>query len=201
MGLAPVQSRLVGRLCLATTRGTMAEPTTNPIIICPSCGFKNTSAMTGDRCVSCGARIDDLTGSVSLGDGGNNFQQQTFNLSWFGIALGVMAVMTGAIVLGLPAVIPAFDFEGSAGMMVAIPVWFLGGMLVGLISPGRTFIEPVVAVFLVALPTAFILHEGQTVKTMPVFMYVLLSALGLLFTLIGAYAGERIQMGPGGQTE
>ncbi len=27
-------------------------------------------------------------------------------------------------------------------------------------------------------------------------MYVLLSALGVLFTLIGAYIGERIQMGP-----
>jgi hypothetical protein len=34
------------------------------------------------------------------------------------------------------------------------------------------------------------------VKTMPAFMYVLLSVLGVLFTLIGAYIGERIQMGP-----
>jgi hypothetical protein len=105
-------------------------------------------------------------------------------------------VLTAAVVAGLPAVVPAFDFEGAAGMMVAIPVWFVGGLLVGLISPGRTFIEPVVAVFLVALPTAFLLHEGQTVKTMPVFMYVLLSALGLLFALIGTYVGERIQVGP-----
>jgi hypothetical protein len=27
-------------------------------------------------------------------------------------------------------------------------------------------------------------------------MYVLMSALGILFTLIGTYIGERIQMGP-----
>jgi hypothetical protein len=74
--------------------------------------------------------------------------------------------------------------------------WFLGGMLIGLISPGKTFIEPMVAVFLVAIPTAFQLYVNQTVKTMPAFMYVLLSALGVLFTLIGAYIGERIQMGP-----
>jgi hypothetical protein len=66
---------------------------------------------------------------------------------------------------------------------------------VGLISPGRTFAEPVVAAFLVALPTAFLLFQGQTVKTMPLFMYVLFSALGLLFTLVGAYTGERIQLG------
>ena len=52
------------------------------------------------------------------------------------------------------------------------------------------------AAFLIAIPTAMILHGGQTVKTMPVFMYVMFSALGLLFTLIGAYVGERIQLGP-----
>ena len=33
-----------------------------------------------------------------------------------------MAVMTAALVMGLPMVVPLFDFEGSAGMTVAIPV-------------------------------------------------------------------------------
>jgi len=93
-------------------------------------------------------------------------------------------------------VVPTLDFEGSAGMMVAIPVWFVGGMLIGLISPGKTFVEPVVAVFIIAIPVALFLHRGQTVKTMPSFMYMLMSGLGALFTLIGAYIGERIQMGP-----
>jgi hypothetical protein len=162
-------------------------------IICPSCGFQNTPPLANERCVSCGARIDE--GSVTLGEQ-SRFQQQSFNVAWFGIAVGVMIVLTGAIVFGLPTVIPALDFEGSSGMEVAIPVWFLGGLLVGLISPGRTFLEPVVAVFLVALPTAFILFQNQTVRTMPAFMYVLFSALGLLFTLIGSYVGERVQMGP-----
>jgi hypothetical protein len=166
-------------------------------IICPSCGFKNTDAAAGARCVSCGARIDDGSNSPTGNEATNEFQQQTFNLKWFGIALGVIAVMTAAIVMGLPRVVPLFDFEGSAGMIVAIPVWFAGGFLVGLISPGRTFMEPVAAVFLVALPTAFVLHQGETVKTMPAFMYVLFAALGLLFTLIGAYVGERVQVGPG----
>ena len=47
-----------------------------------------------------------------------------------------------------------------------------------------------------ALPTAFLLHSGQTVKTMPAFMYALMAFLGVVFTLIGSYIGERIQMGP-----
>ena len=108
----------------------------------------------------------------------------------------VMGVLTAAIVMGLPMVVPALDFEGSAGMIMAIPVWFVAGLLVGLISPGKTFIEPVVASFLIAIPTAFLLFRSQTVKTMPAFMYILMGALGVLFTLIGAYIGERIQMGP-----
>lgn len=164
-------------------------------IICPSCGFQNVPPLAGHRCVSCGALAEDLTGA-KLEAGEDRYQQSGFSVAWFGISIAIMGVLTAAIVAGLPAVVPAFDFEGAAGMMVAIPVWFVGGLLVGLISPGRTFVEPVAAVFLVALPTAFLLHAGQTVKTMPAFMYILLSALGLLFALIGTYAGERIQMGP-----
>jgi hypothetical protein len=163
-------------------------------IICPSCGFQNTAPLSNDRCVSCGARVDD--GALGSALSAGRYQQQTFSMAGFGIAIGVMIALTGGVVLGLPKVIPLFDFEGYAGMMMAIPVWSVGGMLVGLISPGRTFIEPVAAAFLVAIPTAFILFEGQTVKTMPAFMYVLFSGLGLLFTLVGAYVGERIQMGP-----
>ena len=124
------------------------------------------------------------------------YHQEGFSATWCGISLGVVGILTAAIVVGLPMVVSAFDFEGSAGMMLAIPIWFVSGMLVGLISPGRTVIEPVVATFLVAMPTAFLLFNNQTVKVMPAFMYVLMSGLGILFALIGSYVGERIQVGP-----
>jgi hypothetical protein len=166
-------------------------------IICPSCGFKNTAPLPNNRCVSCGAKIEDLKRAMSRQEElERRYQQEGFSIGWFVISIVIMSVLTAAIVMGLPMVVPTFDFEGSAGMLVAIPVWFMGGMLVGLISPGKTFVEPVVAVFLVAIPTAFALFAQQTVKTMPAFMYVLMSALGVLFTLIGAYIGERIQLGP-----
>lgn len=93
-------------------------------------------------------------------------------------------------------VVPSLDFEGSAGMLLAIPVWLLAGMLIGLISPERTVAEPVVATLLIALVTALHLFTGQTVKTMPAFMYVIMSALGVLFAMIGSHFGERIQLGP-----
>ena len=167
-------------------------------IVCPSCGFRNSMPLQNDRCVSCGAKIEKL-GSRTLNrqeEVDRRYQQEGFSPVWFVVSLGIMAVLTGAIVFGIPMVLPAFDFEGSAGMIVAIPVWCAGGILVGLVSPGRTFIEPVVAALLVALPTAFWLARTQTVKTLPSFMYVLLAAVGVLFTLVGSYVGERIQLGP-----
>ncbi len=167
-------------------------------IVCPSCGHKNSLPLQKYRCVSCGAKIEELQRPAADRDSvlQTRYQQDGFNVVWFGIALAVTGVLTAAIVMGLPMVIRVFDFEGYAGMMVAIPVWCAAGVLVGLISPGKTFAEPVVATFLVAIPTVFGLLRSETVKTMPVFMYVLMAALGVLFSLIGAYAGERIQMGP-----
>jgi len=167
-------------------------------IVCPSCGFRNSLPLVNDRCVSCGAKIENL-GKRTLNrqeEIDRRYQQEGFSHLWFIVSLGIMAVLTGAIVFGLPMVLPAFDFEGSAGMVVAIPVWCAGGILVGLVSPGRTFIEPVVSAFLIALPTAIWLARSQTVKTMPSFMYILLAAVGVLFTLVGSYIGERIQLGP-----
>jgi DNA-directed RNA polymerase subunit RPC12/RpoP len=166
-------------------------------IICPSCGFRNSAPLLNNRCVSCGAKIEDLKRSLSRQEElERRYQQEGFSVLWFAISIVITGVLTAALVMGLPMVVPALDFEGSAGMMISIPVWFVGGMLTGLISPGKTFVEPVVAVFLVAIPTAFLLFRSQTVKTMPWWMYALMSALGVLFTLIGAYLGERIQMGP-----
>jgi len=127
---------------------------------------------------------------------GSGATREGFSIVWCFIALVVQAVLTAALVVGLPMVAPALDFEGSNGMVVAIPVWFVGGMLLGMISPGKTFIEPVVASFMVAIPTVFYLARGQTVRTMPLFMYVIMALIGVLFTLIGTYIGERIQMGP-----
>lgn len=166
-------------------------------IICPSCGFANTPPLANNRCISCGAKVEELKPQLSRQEElERRYHQDGFSVPWFAVSLAIITVMTAALVMGLPMVIPTLDFEGSAGMLIAIPVWFLGGLLIGLISPGRTFIEPMVAVFLVALPTAFLLFVNQTVKTMPAFMYFLMAVLGILFTLIGSYLGERIQMGP-----
>jgi hypothetical protein len=127
-------------------------------------------------------------------------RQDRFSFVWLLVSLLVTAIPTAAVVVGLPMVARVFDFEGSAGMLVAISVWFGSGLLVGLISPGRTFVEPACATALVAVPTVLFLLRSETVKTMPLFLYVLFAGLGVFFAWIGSVAGERLQMGPAPKT-
>ena len=131
----------------------MANATTKNVT-CPSCGFdKNPPG--SQRCVSCGAKIENM-GKVARTreeELERRYQQEGISLTWLFIALAVQAVLTAALVFGLPRIITALDFEGGNGMVVCVPVWFVGGLLVGMISPGRTFIEPMVASFCVAVPT------------------------------------------------
>ncbi|HQP34512.1 MAG TPA: hypothetical protein PLI95_05025 [Polyangiaceae bacterium] len=164
-------------------------------ITCPSCGFKNSTA---GRCVSCGAKMDALGSAARTREEEmeRRYQQEGFSFVWFLVSLLVEAVLTAALVVGLPMVVSALDFEGITGMYVAVPVWFLGGLLVGMISPGKTFIEPVVASFVVAIPTVFYAVVTRTRDFTPVFMFIIMAAVGVMFTLIGSYLGERIQMGP-----
>lgn len=166
-------------------------------VACPHCGFTQ-NPPNAVRCASCGAKMD------SLGRGARSreeelerrYQQEGLNLRWMFIALAIQVVLTAALVFGLPTIISALDFEGGNGMIICIPVWFLGGLLIGMISPGRTFIEPVIASFIVAIPTTFVLVQNQTVRMIPTFLYVIMASIGVLFTLVGAYIGERIQLGP-----
>ena len=165
--------------------------------VCPSCGYKQNPPGSA-RCVSCGAKLEGL-GKVTRSheeELERRYQQEGVSVAWMGIALLVQGLLTAAIVFGLPMVITAIDLEGGNGMTVCIPVWAMGGLLVGMISPGRTFVEPVVASFIVAIPTTYFLVLSQTVRTMPTFLYIIMAAIGVLFTLIGAYIGERIQLGP-----
>ena len=166
-------------------------------VVCQSCGFAKNPPGSA-RCVSCGAKLETIGKSARSREEELEwrYQQEGVSVSWLLISIGVMGVLTAAIVFGLPMVITALDFEGGNGMAVCVPVWFFGGMLVGMISPGRTFIEPRIASALIAIPTTHLLHTSETVHTMPGFLYWIMAAIGVLFSMIGAYVGERIQMGP-----
>ena len=169
--------------------------------VCPSCGFAN-NPKRATRCASCGAKMEAI-GKIARTreeELERRYQQEGISIQWMLIALVVQGVLTAALVFGLPMVNTALDFEGGNGMIVCVPVWFLGGILEGMISPCRTFIEPVVASYVVAIPSTFFLVQNQTVRVLPTFLYIIMAVIGVLFTLIGAYIGERIQLGPAPET-
>ena len=114
-------------------------------------------------------------------------QNTTFSWKWVAIALGIF------VVVQVPPIV-LLDLDGWAGIGVSIGIWFLGGMLVGFLSPGRTFVEPALAAIVAAIPTILYLRwttpEGLGPET---FHYVLAGVLGAGVGLFGARIGESIQ--------
>ena len=162
--------------------------------VCPSCSYKHATPPANMRCGSCGASMVPVEVKRDPeAEKLRRYQQDGFSLAWCGIALAVQAILTAAILVGVPMAVSALDFEGSVGMSLTVPIWFVGGLLVGLMSPGKTFVEPVVASVVVAGPTIFYLVKSETIRGMPVFMYVVTALVGALFTAIGSRVGERVQ--------
>jgi hypothetical protein len=140
------------------------------------------------RCPACGATTDAAAYRLSaLSDPEAGKQNTTFSWKWVAIALLIF------LVVQFPPIV-LLDLDGWAGIGVAIGVWFLGGIIVGFISPGRTFVEPAVAAIIAAVPTMVYLQwttpEGLGPET---FHYVLAGVLGAGVGLFGARIGESIQ--------
>lgn len=167
-------------------------------VACHSCGFAN-NPQGATRCTSCGASLESLGKLERSAEElrALRFQQEGINGTWVAIATVVQVALTAAVIFALPMAMPrVVDFEGGSGMLACIPLWFVGGALVGLISPGRTFLEPAVGAFLVAVPTTYMLIQSQTVRILPTFLYFVLAGIGVMFTIVGAYVGERVQLKP-----
>jgi hypothetical protein len=164
-------------------------------VVCTVCGAKNNPNV--ERCVSCGARLDALAGREVSDDEdvvSREHQQDTFEWKWVFIAFGVYMVLQGIVLAGLQMVIPAYDPQGLAGLLISGGVWFVGGLVVGLMSPGKTFIEPVVGAILAVPPTILYLSHIGDVYQLSELAYVVGGMLGVMMTLFGAFLGEKLQV-------
>jgi hypothetical protein len=161
-------------------------------IVCPVCGAKNPGNI--ERCRSCGARIEAGTQGVSDEElEGPRHQQDTFEWKWVGVAFGIYFVLQAIVLAVLPAVIYAYDPQGLPGMLISMAIWFVGGAVVGVISPGRTFIEPAIGAMFAAVPTMLWLRHIADVHQQPLYAYVFAGVMGVMVTLFGAFLGELVQ--------
>jgi hypothetical protein len=158
------------------------------------CGFQNPSDL--ERCRSCGAKIEVLTANYTTEEEyARRYQQEDFEWKWALIAAGLIATVQ-AVVLGvLPMVIPTFDPQGFSGLLLSVPIAFVCGIVLGAISPGKTFVEPAVGAMIAALPTLTIVSlrtpDGFEATMLA---YIVCAAMSVMTALFGAFLGERRQM-------
>lgn len=167
-------------------------------LTCPMCGFENQAGVT--RCVSCGAKMEafgagEYTEEEALA---RRFEQDHFEWKWAGIACGIYLGLEVVALVVLPLIISSYDPQGLAGLGISVIIWFLGGMVMGIVSPGKTFLEPAVGAALAALPTIAYLRAITPEGFEPSMLaYVVACMLGVMISLFGAFLGERVQMGSG----
>lgn len=163
-------------------------------IFCTVCGSSNKE--DAERCASCGARLERLSLSEMSPEekAAARYQQQTFSWKWVAVSLAIYLVLQGVLIGLLPMVIPNYDPQGIAGMAITWGTWFLGGLTVGLVSPGKTFFEPVVAAVIAAFPTVAVLMKLSDVDQITMLSGVFGGMIGVMITLMGAFLGELVQM-------
>lgn len=166
-------------------------------ITCPMCGFKNPE--NAARCQSCGAKVEVLTTSYTEEEAhARRHQQESFELRWALLAAGVYLAAQVVILVGLPFIISAFDPQGLAGLLISCAVWFVGGIGVGVVSPGKTFVEPAVGALMAVVPTISYLAWVTPAGFQPTLLaYIVTGLLGVMLALFGAFLGEKVQMNQG----
>lgn len=160
------------------------------------CGFKNPADR--ERCQSCGAKVEALSSAYSAEElHARRYQQEDFEWKWALIATALFSVLQGITLGVLPLMIKAYDPQGLPGLMLSVPIAFIGGVVMGAISPGKTFVEPAVGALLACVPTIAIISAitpaGAFEPT--ILAYIICAAMGIMMALFGAFLGERVQMG------
>lgn len=162
-------------------------------IVCTICGAKNEESST--RCASCGAKLEALGSLTAEEQAARAGQQTNFRWKWVGISVAIFGVLQAIAIGALPMAIEAYDPQGLAGLMISAAIWFVGGVVVGAISPGRTFIEPVVAALIVVVPTIIWINYISDVHAVSFLSMLVGGMLGVMVTILGSFLGEKIQMG------
>jgi hypothetical protein len=84
--------------------------------------------------------------------------------------------------------------QGLPGLLIAAILWFLGGLVIGMLSPGKTFVEPAIGALLAVVPTLSWLAHIADYAQLSTLAYIVGGMIGVMVTLLGAFLGERLQI-------
>lgn len=166
-------------------------------IVCHVCGFKNKPDAT--RCVSCGAKLEAIAAEYTAEEEAARANQQTgFSLVWVAASFAIYLLLQAIFIVGLDLALASYDPQGFWGLAISLPIFFVGGVVVGRLSPGRTFIEPAVGAAVACVPTImyvfWITPDGEFEPG--IGQAIMLGAMGVMISLFGAFFGERLQGAP-----
>jgi hypothetical protein len=164
-------------------------------IVCAMCGAKNAAGAA--RCVSCGAKLDPLAHMANYSDeelAARANQQDSFDWKWVGMAFGVYFFLQLLVLFVGPLAISTFDPQGMPGIFLSAVIWFVGGIAIGVISPGKTFLEPAVGA-LIACPftIGYLMWVTPDGFNPSLLAYLIGGILGVMISLFGAFFGEKLQ--------
>ena len=168
-------------------------------IECHVCGALN--AKGTERCHACGARLTELLAELTEEEAhARRHQPDAFELRWVAISFCLFLVMA-ALALGLlPLLIPPYDPQGFAGIVITIALWFVGAAAINYISRGKNFLEPPVGGLLAAIPTLAYLSSIADVYQLSLGAYVLGALMATMMALMGAFVGNLLKSGGGDDT-
>lgn len=161
-------------------------------IECQVCGAPNPRG--SERCGSCGARLVQLTTELTEEElYARRNQPDEFELRWVFISFGLFLVMAALALAVLPLLIPVYDPQGFAGIVITIVLWFVGAAAVNYVSPGKNFLEPPVGGLLAAIPTMAFLSSIADVYQLSTGAYVLGALMATMMALMGAFVGNLVR--------
>ncbi len=161
-------------------------------IECHVCGAGN--ALDAERCRSCGARLSELAAELTEEElYARRHQPDEFELRWVFISFGLLLLLAALALALLPLVIPSYDPQGFAGIVITIVLWFLGAAAINYVSPGKNFLEPPVGGFLAAIPTMVYLSTIADVYQLSAGAYVLGVLMATMMALMGAFVGNLLR--------
>ena len=158
------------------------------------CGFKNPADQ--ERCRSCGAKVEILTAHYTAEEEhARRYQQEDFEWKWALMGAGIFTVLQGLVLGLLPKAISSYDPQGLSGLMLSVPIFFIGGIVMGVLSPGKTFVEPAVGAMIAAIPTMGVVSIRTPDGFEPTLLaYIVCAIMGVMTALFGAFVGEKYQM-------
>lgn len=163
-------------------------------IECHVCGAGNPKGST--RCLSCGARLSEIVSELSKEElYARRHQPDGFEIRWVFISFGLFFVMAALSLALLPLLIPVYDPQGFAGIVVVIVLWFIGAAVINYVSTGKNFLEPPVGGLLAAIPTMIYLSSVADVYQLSSGAYVLGTLMATMMALMGAFVGNLLHAG------